>query len=179
VHEKLDAAFVRSEASSTPGLLTDTVLDEPMLAALPAGHALALDTRAPLPLAGLAAEPFILYRRATGPGLYDAILIACRAAGFSPIVAQEAPRLPATLSLVAAGLGISVVPASMGRLGAEGIVYRTLTGCPGLSAPLHLVMRQANLSPALAQLRTLVRQMKGSKGLTATKAAQATNPARA
>ena len=49
-------------------------------------------------------------------GLYDAILVACREAGFSPQVVQEAPRMTATLSLVAAGLGVSIVPASMQRL---------------------------------------------------------------
>ena len=119
-----------------------------MLAALPAHHPLAADAgtaaaAAPLPLTALEREPFILYRRPTGPGLYDSILAACRAAGFSPLVAQEAPRLPATLSLVAAGLGVSVVPASMRRLGGEDIVYRDLD-CPGLSAPLHLALRRGN-----------------------------------
>ncbi|MFX7776639.1 LysR substrate-binding domain-containing protein, partial [Acinetobacter baumannii] len=63
-------------------------------------------------LADLAGETFILYRRPTGPGLYDAIIAACRAAGFSPRIGQEAPRMPSTLSLVAAGLGISIIPAS-------------------------------------------------------------------
>lgn len=163
LHERLDAAFVRSPAGSLPDLLLDPVLDEPMLAALPAQHPLAADAgtaaaAAPLPLTALEREPFILYRRPTGPGLYDSILAACRAAGFSPVVAQEAPRLPATLSLVAAGLGVSVVPASMRRLGGEDIVYRDLD-CPGLSAPLHLALRRGNPSPALARLRELVREL--------------------
>eukprot|EP01030_Chromulinospumella_sphaerica_P026193 gene26193-26374_t len=59
-------------------------------------------------LAELADETFILSRRPTGPGLYDAIISACRAAGFSPRVGQEAPRMMSTLSLVAAGLGVSI-----------------------------------------------------------------------
>jgi DNA-binding transcriptional LysR family regulator len=161
--EQLDAAFVRSPVASMSGLLVDPVLDEPMLAALPMGHPLADKTDKPLPLAALAGEAFILYRRPAGPGLYDAILASCRRAGFSPAVAQEAPRLPATLSLVAAGLGISIVPASMRRIGGDGIVYRTLSGCPGLSAPLHLVMRQARLAPALARFRKLVQEMRKRK----------------
>ncbi|HEY1412292.1 MAG TPA: LysR family transcriptional regulator, partial [Rhodopila sp.] len=117
LHHQLDAAFVRSPVGSMETLLIDPVLDEPMLAALPAAHALARPTEEPLALVGLAKEHFVLYRRPEGPGLYDAILAACRAAHFSPIIIQEAPRLPATLSLVAAGIGISVVPASMRRLG--------------------------------------------------------------
>ena len=80
------------------------ILVEPMLLALPTDHPLANDAATPLPLAALAIEAFVLYRRRVGLGLYDAILVACREAGFSPQVVQEAPRMTATLSLVAAGL---------------------------------------------------------------------------
>lgn len=155
-NERLDAAFVRSPVGGQPVLRLEPVLDEPMLAALPAGHPLAAG-QGDLALAGLAAEPFILYRRQNGPGLYDAILTACREQGFNPAVAQEAPRLPSTLALVAAGLGVSIVPASMRRLGGEGIVYRGLTGCGGLSAPIHLASRRADPSPTLRHFRRLVR----------------------
>jgi DNA-binding transcriptional LysR family regulator len=160
LHEQLDAAFVRSPVASIASLLVDPVLDEPMLAALPAGHRLAHDVETPMALADLAQEPFVLYRRPAGPGLYDTILAACRAAGFSPTVTQEAPRLPATLSLVAAGLGVSIVPASMRRLGGDAIVYRALSGCVGLSAPLHLAMRRSVLPPVLLRFRAIVRQMR-------------------
>ena len=154
---RLDAAFVRSTVTAVAGLAVDLVLEEPMLAALPAGHRLSLPEGPPLPLAALAGEAFILYRRKAGPGLYDAILAACREAGFTPTIAQEAPRLPATLSLVAAGLGISVVPASMRRLAVAGVVYRALEGCPGLSAPVHMVVRRSGLTATAARFRNTVR----------------------
>jgi DNA-binding transcriptional LysR family regulator len=141
------------------GLLVDAVLDEPMVAALPVGHALTVESATPLAISDLAREAFVLYRRPAGPGLYDAILAACRAAGFSPALAQEAPRLTATLSLVAAGLGVSVVPASMQRLGGEGIIYRALSGCPGLSAPLNLAMRRSDQPPTLVRLREIMREI--------------------
>ncbi len=161
LREGLDAAFVRSPVGGRSGLRIDPVLDEPMLAALPAGHALAKG-RGTLALKALAAEPFILYRRASGPGLYDAILAACREQGFGPLVAQEAPRLPATLALVAAGLGVSVVPASMRRLGTEGIVYRALSGCGSLSAPIHLATRRGPAPPPLTRFRRLVADRRGA-----------------
>ena len=129
-----------------------------MLAALPAGHALADEQGPARPLAALAMEAFILYRRPAGPGLYDAIVAACHRAGFTPVVAQEAPRLPSTLSLVAAGLGISLVPASMRRVAMAGVSFRELRDCPGLSAPLHLALRRADLSATAARLRETVRQ---------------------
>ncbi|MBA8899840.1 LysR family transcriptional regulator [Phyllobacterium sp. P30BS-XVII] len=159
LHERLDAAFIRSPVGRTPGLRIDSVLEEPMLVALPVGHRLATDSASRLLLTELASEPFILYRRSAGPGLYDTILTACREAGFSPVVAQEAPRLTATLSLVAAGFGISLVPASMQRLGGEGIVYKAVAGSSRLIAPLLLAMRQAHPVPALAQFRSLVQRI--------------------
>ena len=151
LHGRLDAAFIRSPVAGTPGLNVDPVLEEPMLVALPSGHPLMASAPDSIPLAALAGETFILYRRPAGPGLHDTIIAACRAAGFSPRVAQEAPRLPSTLSLVAAGLGISIVPASMRRVGLEGVAYLPLTGCPGLRAPILLATRGAADASAVAR----------------------------
>ncbi|OAE13533.1 LysR family transcriptional regulator [Pseudomonas simiae] len=156
VHEKLDAAFIRSPLSATQSLQDEPILVEPMLLALPTDHPLALDAQSPLPLAALATEAFVLYRRRVGLGLYDAILVACREAGFSPQVVQEAPRMTATLSLVAAGLGVSIVPASMQRLRGDGIVYRELTECRSLVAPLHLATRIGDGSAVLQRFKEMV-----------------------
>ncbi|WP_242171541.1 MULTISPECIES: LysR family transcriptional regulator [unclassified Pseudomonas] len=156
VHEKLDAAFIRSPLSGTQSLQDQPILVEPMLLALPTDHPLAIDAQSPLPLAALATEAFVLYRRRVGLGLYDAILVACREAGFSPQVVQEAPRMTATLSLVAAGLGVSIVPASMQRLRGDGIVYRELTECRSLVAPLHLATRVGDGSAVLRRFKEMV-----------------------
>ncbi|MGQ7860887.1 LysR family transcriptional regulator [Pseudomonas sp. 32A] len=156
LHEKLDAAFIRSPLSGTQALQDEPILVEPMLLALPTDHPLAMDPSTPLPLAALATEAFVLYRRRVGLGLYDAILVACREAGFSPQVVQEAPRMTATLSLVAAGLGVSIVPASMQRLRGDGIVYRELSECRSLVAPLHLATRAGDTSSVLERFRELV-----------------------
>ncbi len=155
---RLDAAFVRTPVGFEPGVVTDDVLEEPMVVALPAGHRLAGGDGAALALAALAEEDFVLYRRPTGPGLYDAIVSACRAAGFSARVAQEAPRLTATLSLVAAGLGLSIVPASLRGLGVGAVAYRTLAPGAGLVAPIHLASRRGDPSAVLARFRALVRE---------------------
>ena len=68
LEQRLDAAFVRSPASGIPGLSVEPVLSEPMIVALPLGHRLAQETQQPLPLAELAHESFILYRRPAGRG---------------------------------------------------------------------------------------------------------------
>jgi DNA-binding transcriptional LysR family regulator len=160
--ERLDAAFVRSPIGAAEGIAVLSILEEAMVAALPARHAQALGAATrPLALAELAAETFILYRRPLGPGLYDAIIAACQRAGFSPQIGQEAPRMLATLSLVAAALGVTLVPQSMRRLRVDGVVYRPLDEGAGLVAPLNLAYRRAESSPAARRFIALVRKRAG------------------
>jgi DNA-binding transcriptional LysR family regulator len=159
LEERLDAAFVRSPVGAAEGIAVHSVLDEAMVAALPAGHALARRTNAtPLGLGELSAETFILYRRPLGPGLYDAIIAACQRAGYSAIIGQEAPRMLATLSLVAAGLGVTLVPQSMRRLRVHGVAYRPLDSASGLVAPLNLAYRRGDTSEAARRFIALVRR---------------------
>src|SRR5438067_211319 len=83
---------------------------------------------------------------------------AARRAGCSPRIGQEAPRMLATLSLVAAGLGVTLIPASMQRLGIEGVTYRPLDRNAGLVAPLNLACRRGENAPAVRRFIALVRQ---------------------
>ena len=153
--EALDVAFVRSPVGESAAVAVRPLLDEPMVAALPSGHPLAA-AAGPLPLAALSGETFVLYRRPVGPGLHDAIVAACDRAGFSPRIGQEAPRMLSTLSLVAAGLGVTVVPASMSRLEAEGVAYRALDPAAQLTAPLNLAYRRGESSAAVRRFVGLV-----------------------
>ena len=157
--EKLDAAFVRSPIGQAAGVEVASVLEEEMVAALPAGHPLCTGVAAArLPLAALEGETFILYRRPLGPGLYDAIIAACQRAGYSPQIGQEAPRMLSTLSLVATGLGVTLVPDSMRGLGVEGVAYKRLDASAGLVAPLNLAYRRGESGAAARRFIALVRQ---------------------
>ncbi len=156
--ERIDAAFVRSPIGAAAELAVHSVLKEEMVAALPTGHPLAGAARTRLPLVALEPETFILYRRPLGPGLYDAIIAACQRAGYSPRVGQEAPRMLATLSLVAAGLGVTLIPASMQRMGIDGVAYRPLARNAGLIAPLNLACRRDESAPAVRRFIAAVRQ---------------------
>jgi DNA-binding transcriptional LysR family regulator len=144
----IDGAFIRTPISDQADFDISRVLSEPMVVAFPTGHPL-LDISSAVSMASLSEEPFILYRRSSGPGFYDAIVSACRKAGFSPFIAQEAPRLTATLSLVAAGLGVTIVPASMQALRIEGIDFRDLRAVADLEAVIDFVTRTADPSPTL------------------------------
>jgi DNA-binding transcriptional LysR family regulator len=159
--ERVDAAFIRTPVADPAGLIVDRLLEETMLVALPGDHPLAQSgrgERAGVNLKRLAGETFIVYRRHTGPGLYDAIIAACHAAGFSPLVGQEAPRIVATLNLVAAGLGLSIVPASLQRMQMDGVAYRLLTGPVQPKAPMLLASRRGDTSAVVRQFLALVRQ---------------------
>jgi DNA-binding transcriptional LysR family regulator len=158
---RLDAAFVRSPIGPAAGIAVHPLLDEPMVAVLPAGHALSKGAGEPLALAALAGETLILYRRPLGPGLYDAIIAACQRAGFSPRIGQEAPRMLATLSLVAAGLGVTLVPQSMRRLQIDGVAYRALDPAGGLVAPLNLACRRGEASAPARAFISRARRLAG------------------
>lgn len=157
---RLDAAFLRIPVRAGEGLGVLPLVEEEMVVALPERHPLlARWTETDrLPLAALAAEEFILYHRPNGPGLYDGILAACARAGFSPHIGQEASHMIATLGLVAAGLGLSLVPASIQRLGMAGVTYRHLDRGDAPIAPLALAWRQGEDSGPLARLIGKVRE---------------------
>jgi DNA-binding transcriptional LysR family regulator len=157
-NERIDAAFIRTIVANQEGIVVNRLLQEPMVLALPSAHLLARrgTPRKAFSLKVLADETFIVYRRHNGPGLYDAILSACNAAGFSPRVGQEAPRIVSTLNLVAAGLGISLVPESLQRMRMDGVVFRYLTGAP--KAPLYLASRRAETSTVVRKFLELVNQ---------------------
>jgi DNA-binding transcriptional LysR family regulator len=154
--ERLDAAFVRSTSNDVSGVTLDLLLEEKMAAAVPAGHPLSRH-EGKVALADLAEETFVFYRRPSGPGLYDAIMAACLAAGFSPNVGQEASRMASSLSLVASGLGVSIVPASMQRMNVEGVAFVRLKGTKGLTAPLLLATRKRDRATLVDRFRREVR----------------------
>jgi DNA-binding transcriptional LysR family regulator len=156
---RLDGAFTRSAVPNADDLVVQVLLKEELVVALPTAHRLAsrdARTQQRLRLRQLAAEDFILYRRPSGPGLYDTIIAACRRAGFSPKISQEAPVITSTLNLVAAGLGVSVVPASLSRHHIEGVAYARLVDRPQPLAPLNLTYRRGANSAAFERLVEVV-----------------------
>jgi len=156
--QRLDVAFIRSLVPKGEGLAVHELLEERMFVALPSDHRLAAKPGiGPLRLAELAPEPFVLYRRASGPGLHDRIVGACNAVGFTPRIEQEAPRVVATLNLVAAGFGVTIVPESLCGMRLGGVVYRPLAEPPRLSAPIRLACHKVDRSPAARHFVALVR----------------------
>ena len=67
-----------------------------------------------------------------------------------------------TLSLVAAGLGVTLVPRSMSRLEAEGVIYRPLDRSTPLTAPLNLAYRRGESAAAVRRFVALVERSAAS-----------------
>ena len=153
--DRMDVGFIRSSVADPESLVIHPLLDEAMVVALPSGHVLAEGNMA-VSLKHLAGETFILYGP-PGSGIYDSTIAACRAAGFSPRVGQQAPRITSTLSLVAAGLGISLVPASLQRMNMDGVTYRRIKGIVP-KAILSLASRRGDASAVVRQFVTLVKR---------------------
>lgn len=154
---QLDIAVIRPSASDPPTLRFRQLLSEPLVVALPVNHPTARQTD-PIDLRSLAAETMILTPRAVGIGLHDAALAACRAAGFEPRVGQAAPYIASILSLVAAELGISLVPHSMHRVGVEGVTYRAIRP-PVPQVSLALAMRRSKPPKPAATFAALARRI--------------------
>ena len=157
--EQLDLAFTRTAPTGTEDVMVESLLREPMVLALPSFHKLASSyRRSGVHFGDLSEEKFVLYRRPNAPGLYDEIIACCRAYGFTPRIGQEAPRVISTLNLVAAGLGVSLVPESLARMRLEGITFRKLSGPSLPNAPLFLFFRRNDPSPAVHRFPEVVRR---------------------
>lgn len=121
----LDAGLVRLPVEDA-GIATLRLLEEPLVVAVPDFHPLTRRKR--IPLAALAGESFVLWGRRVNPLFHDEVVNACHDAGFSPNVVQEAGEMPTIVSMVAAGIGVSLVPASMERVRSDGVAYRPVQG---------------------------------------------------
>lgn len=127
-----DVGLVRPPIDDDGQLRVATVLRERTVAALPAGHPLAAVRR--VPLRRLAAEPLVLFPRDQAPGYHDLLVDALAEAGAArggrPQIIQYAPEMLTIIGLVAAGAGVSLVPASVRRLALDGVTYRPVVGAP-------------------------------------------------
>ena len=125
VDESIQVGLMRP-LSLPDSLSVIELMREPLVAVLNADHPLVEGSERGLHLAQLAEEPFVFFPRTYGSGLYAQLLNLARDAGFNPHFAQEAGEAMTIIGLVAAGLGVSVLPASYQRIRIDGVVYRTL-----------------------------------------------------
>ncbi|WP_067461183.1 LysR substrate-binding domain-containing protein [Actinomadura macra] len=156
LHEgRLDLAVVR-----TP--IPDTELDvrplrrERLIVALPQDHP--LTGGEDVDLRNLRGEQFLSYPSRHRSVIRDAVLDACRRAGYRPRLVQEVAETSTLLVFVAAGLGVALVPDSVRQLPLPGVVFRPLAGDP-VDLELAVATRRGETSPLVARVNAALLAM--------------------
>ena len=135
--------------------ITRRVIHEEKLSVVTArGHVLSR-RKGPLKLRHTAGMPLIVYPNAPRPSYADQVLSFYRELGVEPNVAFEVRQPWTALGLVAAGVGIALVPSSVRRLGRDDVDYLTLDE-PEISSPIIMGYRTNDNSPLLAHFLKLI-----------------------
>ena len=142
----LDLGVLRPPTTGE-GIATRLVCRERLLLALPAEHRLVEAPR--VSMADLREEPFVVFDKPSS-AMNKATLRSCDAAGFAPSRTVRAPDTPVVLSLVAAGLGVALVPEGAARGGRDGVVVREVAGA--VPVDLALAWRREDPPPIVTSV---------------------------
>jgi DNA-binding transcriptional LysR family regulator len=151
--EHLDVGFIHPPVPKP--LNGEIVASEPFVVALPFHHRLSMTQC--IPLSALSHEPFILFPRESMPQFYDRAIEICTEVGFTPNVREEIDHPDLILRLVAAGLGISLVPASARKAPRPGVAFRMIE--PSRCVLETAVAWPKHASPVLSLFLEVVREV--------------------
>ncbi|MFM0285163.1 LysR family transcriptional regulator [Paraburkholderia megapolitana] len=121
---KIDIGILRLPINDAADLNVRTIEVERFIAVIPRDHRLAAAQT--IRLADLADDAFMTFPPDRVPSLHAKFLLACEAAGFSPRIALEAWQMASMVSLVAAGIGVVLLPAQVRTSPHPGVVYKDL-----------------------------------------------------
>lgn len=161
-HGEIDVGITRPPFSKKLAreLQAKIIVREPLVIAVPDGHRFAGKR---MKIEELSEEPFIILQRDGAPTIYDAILGLCQSHGFAPRVAYEADFMHTTLTLVAAGQGIALVPSCTLNLRPEGVRFLRLQP-DEYKADLVLAWPRDAQSPALQTFVRLIEKERKAIG---------------
>ena len=143
--KRIDIGLLRLPPK-TAGLVFRRIAREPLYVALPGSHRLAQVPA--LRMADLSEESFVLYPDHPRPSWTEFVVGLCQQAGFRPVVVQRTVEIQTTLSLVAAGIGVSIVPKCIGNLQRKDVVFRRLVGVRARTE-LLVAYREKDSSPVV------------------------------
>jgi DNA-binding transcriptional LysR family regulator len=104
----------------------------------------------------LVAEPFILYPARPRPSYADHVLQLFRAHGFGLSNVIDVNEMQTAIRLVAAGVGVTLVPDSVQRLKRDDVVYRKLKN-KNVTSPVIMNYRKDDVSVDLVRLKILLK----------------------
>jgi DNA-binding transcriptional LysR family regulator len=149
---EIDLGFLRETRPARP-LISKIIFSEAVVAVLPRSHKLAKP--GPLNPGVLRNEPFVLFPRRLGPALHDRLTAFCSRAGFTPNIVQEATQWQTVISLVEAGMGVSLAPGCVRKFRWRGVVYRPLSG---ITTAVAACWHEKGLSPTAASFLKLAEE---------------------
>jgi DNA-binding transcriptional LysR family regulator len=135
-------------------LQRQTCLTLPLVAALPKSHPLAKRRR--IRMKQLADEPFVLFSHQGADGFYEHIVRMCERGGFTPKIVREAGQHPTLLALVAAGYGVTLIPALTKSAAPEDVVFVQVIE-PWATMPLWIAWRTNHSSAVLTAFLEVAR----------------------
>ena len=158
IHEKIQVGIMRVQ--HLPAMLQSHMLyADPLVAVLPAKHPfrpISPTLSVPLDPAQLVHEQFIIFADSAGTGIRNQFFQICHDAGFNPRIVQEVQEASTMIGLVAAGLGITILPVSYSYLQQDSVCYIPLSS-PSARSDIHVVYRCRDHSPLLRQLLTILK----------------------
>jgi DNA-binding transcriptional LysR family regulator len=157
---EVDLGIVR-QPPIRENLVSRVLVDEHFVVALSRRHRAARQKS--VHVSTLAEDPFILFPRPLATSLHDAVVSACQRAGFSPKIVQEATQIPVMISLVAASLGVAIVPSCAQALKWNNVVYKPLED-PQPRTNIALVWRKQSESATVAAFVANAVQAMGAAG---------------
>lgn len=119
----IDVGILRA-LFAEPGVEIRHLTREPLVAVLPAAHPLA--AREVIAAADFDGEPFVMYEAEGGKYFHDRIVALLTAAGVRIDQVQQLDQTHTIVSVVRAGIGVAIVPASARELGVRDVVFRPL-----------------------------------------------------
>jgi DNA-binding transcriptional LysR family regulator len=154
VDGRLDIGIVRNDGlACPPGIELRELRRDPLRLVLPARHP--LSQAKSVSLADVCNESFIMYPADAGTGLGMQVRRLCAAAGFVPNVVQEAREATTQIGLVAAGLGVAMLPAPLECVRMAGVHYLPVSD-EGAFVSLALATHSEPRSPLSANFLQLV-----------------------
>jgi DNA-binding transcriptional LysR family regulator len=150
----LDVSFIR-DGMPARGLSKKPLMREPFYAVFPQSHPKAKD-QGPLWPRELREEQFVLFSPRIARLAFHRTMEVFQADGFTPEIVLEAPQWVTVVSLVAAGMGVSIAPACVSKLNIPGVVFRALRS-KGWSS-IDVWTRTSPSNPAVKALVAIARE---------------------
>ena len=160
----MDVAFIGLHTEAK-GLKVETLLEEPLVVALPADHALARKRR--IGFDDLREESIFRFERRLNPGFYDHCHAFLEGIHFKPRTIPEPDDHHILLGLIAEGQGIGLISASLQHVKRRGVVFRPLKEeARKLTSGIAVAYAEGNASAVLAQFLELARSQAQHAGRT-------------